>query len=63
MSVAQQWIYAEDIENTASSIVVFTARCIATEIIRLLPAYSLSLIVVGFTQQLAVYPESISTGT
>jgi hypothetical protein len=29
----------------------------------LLPAYSLSLIVVGFTQQLAVYPESISTGT
>jgi hypothetical protein len=26
-------------ENTATSIAVFTARCIATEIIRLLPAY------------------------
>jgi hypothetical protein len=42
ISVAQQWIYANHMENTSSSIVVFTARCIATEVIRLLPAYSLS---------------------
>jgi hypothetical protein len=40
-SVAQQWIYANYIENTSSSIVVFTARFIATDVIRLLPAYSL----------------------
>jgi hypothetical protein len=32
----------DHIQNTASSIVVFTARCIAAEVIRLLPAYSLS---------------------
>jgi hypothetical protein len=36
-SVAQQWIYVKNIENTSSSIVVFTGRCIATEVIRLLP--------------------------
>jgi hypothetical protein len=36
---AQQWIYANHIENNSSSVVVFTARCIATEVIRLLPAY------------------------
>jgi hypothetical protein len=41
-SVAQQWIYANHIENTSSSIVVFTVRCIETEVIRLLRAYSLS---------------------
>jgi hypothetical protein len=39
-SVAQQWIYANHRENTSSSVVVFTARCIATEIIRFLPVYS-----------------------
>jgi hypothetical protein len=39
-SVAHQWIYANHIENTAFSIAVFTARYIATEVIRLLPAYS-----------------------
>jgi hypothetical protein len=36
---AQQWIYANHIENTSSSIVVFTARCIGTEVIQFLPAY------------------------
>jgi hypothetical protein len=41
-SVAQQWIYANHIENTASSVVIFRARCIATEVIRLLSVYSLS---------------------
>jgi hypothetical protein len=40
-SVAQQWIYVNHIENTSSFIVVFTARCIATEVSGLLPAYSL----------------------
>jgi hypothetical protein len=49
ISVAPQRIHANHRENTASSIVVFTERCIKTEIIRLLPAYSLSRIVVGFT--------------
>jgi hypothetical protein len=38
ISVAQQWIYANHIENTSSSI-IFTARCIAMEVIRLLQAY------------------------
>jgi hypothetical protein len=38
-SVVQQWIYTNHIENTSSSIVAFTARCIITEVIRLLPAY------------------------
>jgi hypothetical protein len=41
-SVAQQWTYANHTENTSSSIVVPTARCVATEVILLLPAYSLS---------------------
>jgi hypothetical protein len=45
--VAPQWIYANHIQNTASS-VVFTARCIATEIIRWLHAYSSSRIVVDY---------------
>jgi hypothetical protein len=40
-SVSQQWIYANHIENTSSSIVVLTVCCIATEAIRVLPAYSL----------------------
>jgi hypothetical protein len=48
-SVAQQWIYVSHIENTASSIIVFTALCIKTEVIRLLLAYLLSRIVVGYT--------------
>jgi hypothetical protein len=48
ISVAHQWIYANHIENTVSSI-VFTARCIESEVIRLLPAYSLWRIVGGFT--------------
>jgi hypothetical protein len=39
--LAQQWIYANHIENTSSSIVVFTARYIVKEVIRLLLAYSL----------------------
>jgi hypothetical protein len=39
-SIAQQWIYANHIENNSSFIVVFTARCTATEVIWLLPAYS-----------------------
>jgi hypothetical protein len=34
-SVVQQWIYANHIENTASSIAVFTGRCIETEAIRI----------------------------
>jgi hypothetical protein len=41
-SVSQKWIYANHIENTSASTVVFTALCIATEVIRLLPEYSLS---------------------
>jgi hypothetical protein len=41
-SVAQQWINANHTENTTSPIVAFTARCIAAEAIRLLPAYSMS---------------------
>jgi hypothetical protein len=40
-SVAQQWIYADHIENISSSIVVFRALFMATEVFRLLPAYSL----------------------
>jgi hypothetical protein len=40
-SVTQQWLYENHIENTSSSI-VFTACCIATEVIGFLPAYSLS---------------------
>jgi hypothetical protein len=31
-SVTQQWIYANHIENTPSSVVSFTARCIATDV-------------------------------
>jgi hypothetical protein len=31
-SVAQQCLYAGHIENTASSIAVFTVRCIATDL-------------------------------
>jgi hypothetical protein len=38
----QQWIYANHIESTCSSIVIFTARCLETEVIRMLPASSLS---------------------
>jgi hypothetical protein len=34
--------------NTSSSIVIFTARFIATEIIRLLAAYSFLRIIIGF---------------
>jgi hypothetical protein len=34
-------MYANHIENTASSVAVFTARCIAREVIRSLLAYSL----------------------
>jgi hypothetical protein len=48
-SVAQQWISVNHIENTSSPIVVFAARCIATEVIELLPAYLLPRIVVSFT--------------
>jgi hypothetical protein len=40
-SVAQQCIYANHIENTSFHFVVFAARCMATEIIRLLSAYPL----------------------
>jgi hypothetical protein len=36
-SVAQQWIYENRIENTSSFAVIFTARCMATEVILLLP--------------------------
>jgi hypothetical protein len=39
-SVAQQWIYTNHIENNFFCIVVFTARCIVTEVFRLLPACS-----------------------
>jgi hypothetical protein len=59
---AWQWIYTNHIENTASSVVVFTARCIVMEAIRLLPAYLLSRIVC-FTWQQAFSPESVSSGT
>lgn len=40
-SVAQQWVYANNIENNSSIIVVITVRYIATEVSLLLPAYSL----------------------
>jgi hypothetical protein len=40
-SVAQQWIYANHKENTSSSTVLLTERCIAMEVIRLLSGYSL----------------------
>jgi hypothetical protein len=40
-SVAQQWLYANHIQNTSSSAVLFTACCIVTEVILLLYAYSL----------------------
>jgi hypothetical protein len=36
--VAKKWIYAKHIEYTASSTLVFRARCIATEVIRMLLA-------------------------
>lgn len=36
-------------KNTSSSTVVFIARCVAMEVIRLLPVFSLSPIVAGFT--------------
>jgi hypothetical protein len=42
-SVSQQRIYANHVKNTSISIVLFTARCIATDIIHLLPACSLLL--------------------
>jgi hypothetical protein len=42
-SVVQQWIDSNHIENTSSSIVVFTVRCTATEVIRLLFEYSFLL--------------------
>jgi hypothetical protein len=38
-SIAQQWIYANYIENDASSNFIFMACNIATELIRLFPAY------------------------
>jgi hypothetical protein len=44
-SVAQQWIYANHIENTSCdtvSILHLQHHCIATEVIRILSAYSLS---------------------
>jgi hypothetical protein len=41
--VAQQWIYANHVENISTSIVIFTAPYIATEVIRLLTVYSLLL--------------------
>jgi hypothetical protein len=40
-SVAPQWIYPNYTENTSSSFFVFTACCIAMEVIQLLLAYSL----------------------
>jgi hypothetical protein len=40
-SIAQQWIYMNHTENTASSIVVYTVHCTAMGVIWLLPAYSL----------------------
>jgi hypothetical protein len=55
-SGAQKWIYANHIENTSSSVVVYTARCIETEVIRLLFAYSLSReCVYGAVAQQRVY--------
>jgi hypothetical protein len=48
-SVVQHWLCVNYIENTPSVIGVFTARCIATEIILLLLAYSLPCIFVGLT--------------
>jgi hypothetical protein len=61
--IVPQRIYGNYIESTSSSVVVFTARCVRTEIIRLLLPYSMSLIVEGFTQQRPVYQESVSAGT
>jgi hypothetical protein len=49
-SGAQQWIYVNRKENNSCSLVVFTARCIQPGIISLLPANSLSRIVLCFTQ-------------
>jgi hypothetical protein len=60
-SVVQQWIYANHIENTASS-VVFTARLTETEVIRWLPAYSLSSIALGFTCN-RLFTQNVFEGT